>query len=50
MKLLNKDILQEFFNYEALNFLKKKKKKNLLEEINEEFDYKSSIYIFNKIK
>ena len=37
---LNKDILQEYFIYEALNFVKKnfKKKKNNLDELNEEFD------------
>ena len=37
---LNKDILQEYFIYEALNFVKKnfKKKKDNLDELNEEFD------------
>ena len=37
---LNKDVLQEYFIYEALNFVKKnfKKKKNNLDELNEEFD------------
>ena len=37
---LNKDILQEYFIYEALNFVKKnfKKKKNNLDDLNEEFD------------
>ena len=37
---LNKDILQEYFIYEALNFVKNnfKKKKNILDEINEEYD------------
>ena len=37
---LNKDILQEYFIYEALNFVKNnfRKKKNVLDELNEEFD------------
>ena len=38
---LNKDILQEYFIYEALNLVKnnfRKKKKNIIEELNEEFD------------
>ena len=42
---LNKDILQEYFIYEALNFVKKnfKKKKNNLDELNEEFDDEADI-------
>ena len=42
---LNKDILQEYFIYEALNFVKKnfKKKKNNLDELNEEFDGEADI-------
>ena len=37
---LNKDVLQEYFIFEALNFVKRnfKKKKNNLDELNEEFD------------
>lgn len=37
---LNKDILQDYFIYEALNFVKNnfRKKKNILDELNEEFD------------
>ena len=37
---LNKDVLQEYFIFEALNFVKKnfKKKKNKLDDFNEEFD------------
>ena len=37
--VLNKDILQEYFIFEALNIVKnKKKKKSVLDELNEEFD------------
>ena len=37
---LNKDILQEYFAYESLNFAKKnfRKKKDNIDELNEEFD------------